>query len=225
MAQTILRWIIRLLFPLAAKIELIGLENLPKQGGFVIASNHLGRLDTAVLFYAVDRRDIILPTAEKYKHHWFFGPVIRGLGGLFIDRFNPDISAVREVIKRMKNGSLLVIAPEGTRSRTEAMQEGKPGVVFFAAQARVPVVPAGLAGTEDRTIKQNLFGFRRSHIVVRVGQPYEIKIDKSQGREAGLQQATDDLMCRIAALVPEKYRGVYTSHPMLAQYLPGDGEP
>ncbi len=219
MSQKFLRWFIRLFLPLFANVKMTGLENLPAEGGFVVASNHLGRLDTVVMLFAMDREDIILPTAEKYQNHWFFNPVVRGMGGIFIDRQNPDISILRDVIKRMRNGSLLAIAPEGTRSKTETLQEGKPGVVFFAAQAKVPIVPACMTGTEDRVFKENLLKFRKTDITVKVGPAYQMEMDKNLSREEALQKATDDLMCRIAALLPESYRGVYANHPGLAKHL------
>ncbi len=213
MAQKIIRFLIRLILPLIARVELHGLENLPKTGGFVIAANHLGRLDTAILFYAVDREDVILPTAEKYKNHWLYGRLTRAVGGFFIDRFNPDISAVREVLRRMKNGGVLVIAPEGTRSKTRSLQEGKPGVVFFAARTGVPVVPVAMTGTEDRLVAGNLKSLRRTHIVIRAGEPFTLAAARGERREALLQQQTDEIMCRIAVMLPESYRGVYAGHP------------
>lgn len=217
MAQKIFRFFVRLLFPFFAKIEISGYEYLPKTGGFVIASNHLGRLDPAMLYYAMDYGDFALPVAEKYKHHRIFGPLGRWMNVIWLDRFNPDFSAIREVIQRMKSGSVLVIAPEGTRSKTEALQEGKPGVAFLASKAGVPILPVAMIGTEDRIIADNLKHFRRSHIIIKAGPAFELKIDRSQGREEGLRQATDEIMCRIGALLPEKYRGVYADHPRLKE--------
>jgi len=219
MTQSIVRFLIRLILPLIARVKLVGIENLPEKGGFVIASNHLGRLDTAMLFFAVDRKDIILPTAEKYKDHWLYGPLTRAVGGFFIDRFNPDISAVREVLKRMKDGGVLVIAPEGTRSKTEALQEGKPGVVFFATRTGVPVVPVAMTGTEDRGVVENLKHFRRSEIVVRAGEPFMLQPARGEDREKVLQESADEIMCRIASMLPEPYRGVYADKPRLKELL------
>lgn len=219
MTQSIVRFLIRLILPLIARVKLVGIENLPEKGGFVIASNHLGRLDTAMLFFAVDRKDIILPTAEKYKDHWLYGPLTRAVGGFFIDRFNPDISAVREVLKRMKDGGVLVIAPEGTRSKTEALQEGKPGVVFFATRTGVPVVPVAMTGTEDCGVVENLKHFRRSEIVVRAGEPFMLQPARGEDREKVLQESADEIMCRIASMLPEPYRGVYADKPRLKELL------
>ena len=213
----------KVLFALVADVEKHGSENLPAEGGFVIASNHLGRIDSALLFLAFDREDFILPVAEKYEHHPLFGPLGRAFGAVWLDRFNPDIHALRETMKRMKQGQVLIIAPEGTRSKAETLQEGKPGVVFLASRAGVPIVPVGVYGTEDRVMMDNLKHFRRSHIVGRAGKPFTLAPIKSgQDREKVLREHTDELMCRIAALLPEKYRGVYAEHPRLKELLKDD---
>ena len=216
-------FITKAIFALIADVKTYGHENLPPSGGFVVASNHLGRLDTALIFFAFDREDFILPVAEKYEHHPFFGPLGRAFGAVWLDRFNPDIRALREIMQRMKNGEVLIIAPEGTRSKNERLQEGKPGVVFLANRAGVPIVPVGIYGTEDRLIIDNLKHFRRSHIVGRAGTPFTLPpIKHGQDREKVLREQTDELMCRIAALLPESYRGVYAEHPRLKELLEND---
>jgi 1-acyl-sn-glycerol-3-phosphate acyltransferase len=82
-------------------------------------------------------------------------------------------------------------------------------------------MPVAVSGTEDRAILQNLKRLRRSKILVRGGDPFVIEIPKGKGRERAMREATDEIMCRIAAMLPEKYRGVYTDHPRLKELLAG----
>lgn len=217
----IARFLIKLVLKIITKTDVHNYENVPPDGsGYVIAANHLGRLDAALLFYAFHRDDFILPVAEKYEHHPIFGPLGNALGALWIDRFNPDISALREILQRIKRGHVLVIAPEGTRSKTEALLEGKPGVVFIAAKAGVQILPAAIVGTEDRVIKDNLKHLRRSKIDVYAGKPFMLPPAKpGQDREKALREQTDELMCRIAMMMPEKYHGFYADHPRLKELL------
>lgn len=214
----LIRWLIRLLLNLIAKVEVIGSENLPP-GAFVIATNHLGMLDVLMLFYAVDRWDVFVPTAEKWEDIPFLRWLGKYLNFVFIDRFNPDLKAMRKIIDLMERGNVLVIAPEGTRSRVETMQEGKPGVSYLAARLHRPIVPVGLAGTEDRSIINNLKHLRRSHITVRAGEAFTLPPLPKKDRDAALKADTDEIMCRIAALIPPKYRGVYADHPRLRELL------
>lgn len=216
-----LRSLIRFVMSAIADVEIVGMENLPK-GNVLLAANHLGRLDTAILLCAFDREDIIIAVAEKYKNHPLFGAMGRAVDAIWLNRFEADFSALREILARMQKGGLMVIAPEGTRSKTEALQEGKMGVAFLAGKSGYPVVPVALTGTEDRGVVENLKRFRRSKIRAVAGKPFMIEIPKGKGREQALREATDEIMCRIAAELPEKYRGVYKDHPRLKELLEKD---
>jgi len=218
MKQKTFRSIVSFVLPKIAHIELIGVEKLP-HGQFIIASNHLGRLDSSLLYYVFDRDDIILPTAEKYKNHPLYGRVGKAMGAIWLNRFEADFHAMKEILRRLKAGGLLAIAPEGTRSKSETLQEGKPGVAYLASKVDIPIIPIAITGTEDRLIKYNLKHFRRSHIIVRAGDPFKLPPISVKDREAGLRTATDEIMCQIAAMLPEKYRGVYAEHPRLKELL------
>jgi 1-acyl-sn-glycerol-3-phosphate acyltransferase len=213
-----LRSIVRFVMNIIADVELVGMDKLPL-GNVLLAANHLGRLDTAVLLYAIDRDDIIMAVAEKYKDHFLFGAIGRAVDAIWLDRFEADFSAMREILARMQRGGLMVIAPEGTRSKTEALQEGKMGVAFLASKSGYPIIPISLTGTEDRAVVENLKRFRRSKIRAVAGEPFAIEIPKGKGREQAMRQATDEIMCRIAMELPEKYRGVYADHPRLKELL------
>ncbi|MEW6403701.1 MAG: lysophospholipid acyltransferase family protein [Chloroflexota bacterium] len=212
------RSIIRFIMNLIARVEVHGMENIPK-GNFILAVNHLGRLDTAILLYAFDREDIILPIAEKYKGHPLYGMLGRSVNAVWLNRFEADYAALREILKRMEQGGMMVIAPEGTRSKTEALQEGKMGVAFLASKSGYSVLPVALTGTEDRGVMENLKHFRRTKITAYVGRPFYVEIPKGREREQAMHEATDNIMCHIAALLPEKYRGVYAGHPRLKEIL------
>lgn len=217
--RNLLRLLARLAINLAARVEVHGRENLPKEGSFVIATNHLGFLDAALAFYALDRWDLFLPVAEKWEENRFLKWLGKYFNFIFIDRFNPDIKALRKIIALMENDNILVIAPEGTRSRVGSMIEGKPGVSYLATKLGRPIVPVALAGTEDKVIFGNLKRLRRSHIVVRAGPTFSLPALPREGRDEALKRYTDEIMCRIAALLPEKYHGVYAGHPRLKELL------
>jgi 1-acyl-sn-glycerol-3-phosphate acyltransferase len=213
-----LRSIVRFIMKLITNIEVHGIDKLPT-GNVIVAANHLGRLDTAVLLCIIDREDIIMPIAEKYKDHPIFGAIGRAANAIWLNRFEADYAALRQILARMEQGGMLVIAPEGTRSKTEALQQAKPGVAFLAGKSGYPVLPVALTGTEDRGIVQNLKRFRRSKIVVRGGELFTVELPKGKGREQAMHAATDEIMCQIASLLPEKYRGVYAEHPRLKERM------
>ena len=218
MKYTTFRSIVRFVMGIIAEVEVVGEENLP-QGNVLVASNHLGRLDTAALLCVVDREDIIMAVAEKYKDHFLYGAIGRAVNAIWLNRFEADFAALREILVRMQKGGLMVIAPEGTRSKTESLQQGKMGAAFLANKSGYPVLPVALTGTEDRGVVENLKKFRRSKIKIVIGKPLTIEVPKGKGREEALHQATDEIMCQIAAMLPEKYRGVYKDYPRVKELL------
>ena len=217
--RTILRTIIRLLFNLIARVDVSGYEHLPETGNFVIATNHLGIVDAPLAHYALDRWDLFVLVGEKWEKKPFFRWLGKHFNFIFIDRYNPDIKALRKVMSLMDEGKNLVIAPEGTRSRTGALIEGKPGVSYLATRLGEPIVPVAITGTEDKVIFGNLKRLRRSHITLTAGPAFTLPPLLRQNRDEVLQQYTDEIMVRIAALLPEKHRGVYADHPRLKELL------
>jgi len=220
MAYKIIRFFIRLILRLIARVELSGWENLPAAKGYVIASNHIGRLDAALVYYALDRPDIIMLIAEKYRKNAFWRWLAKQVDGIFIDRFNPDIRALREAMKRLQRGGVLAIAPEGTRSKTGTLIEAKPGGIYLAWKAGVPILPVALTGTQDAVVKERLTHLKRLNIKVTMGPAFTLPQEaKGKDREALLQEYTNEVMCRIAALMPEEMRGEYAGHPRLKELL------
>ncbi len=220
--RNIIRWLIRTLLNLIAKVEIRGYDNLPETGAFVITTNHLGMLDAMMLYYGINRWDVFIPVAEKWEKSALLRWLGKYLNFIFIDRFNPDLKALRKIIALIEHGNILVIAPEGTRSRAAAMIEGRPGASYLAAKLNRPIVPVGLAGTEDKTVLSNLRHLRRSEIVITVGKEFwlpPLPGKSGKDRDAVLKGFTDEIMCRIASLIPERYRGVYADHPRLKELL------
>ena len=134
-------------------------------------------------------------------------------------RYGADLVTLREALARLKRGDVLVLAPEGTRSKSEALLEARPGVSYLAARAGAWVVPVGVTGTEDRLVKANLLRLRRSKVIVKVGKPFKFRPLHGGDRDVQLSADTDELMCQIAALLPESHRGFYAHHPRLQELL------
>jgi 1-acyl-sn-glycerol-3-phosphate acyltransferase len=218
----LLRWLISVLLNLIADIDLKGYEYLPKEGNCVVATNHLGFIDVPIGLYALNRWDIFVMVGEKWEKVGLFRWASKYLNIIFIDRFNPDIKTLRKVISLMEKNKILVIAPEGTRSRTGALIEAKAGVSYLAAKLNRPIVPVAITGTEDEALIANLKRLRRGHITVTAGPAFTLPSLPRENRDEALKQYTDEIMCRIAAILPEKYRGVYADHLRLKELLQND---
>ena len=215
----IIRWLIRLLFNMIARVDAKGYEHLPTESSFVIATNHLGMVDVPIAYYALDRWDMFVLIADKWQDVPLFRWVGKYFNFIFIDRYNADIKALRKVIGLMEKNNILVIAPEGTRSRVGALIEAKPGVSYLATKLNRPIVPVAITGTEDKALFGNLKKLRRAQITLTAGPAFILPPLPRENRDEVLKQYTDEIMCHIAALLPEKYRGFYADHPRLKQLL------
>lgn len=217
--QNLVHWLLPRIIDLVARVEIDGYEKVPKVGGFVIATNHLGILDAPMAYYALRSLNLFIPVAEKWEQNAFLRWLAKPLNFIFIDRFNPDLKAMREMMRRMDEGQTLVIAPEGTRSRNEQMAEGKLGVAYLASKFNWPILPVALAGTEDRVVFSNLRHLRKTNVKITAGDMFRLPPVPKENRDEVLRQYTDEIMCRIAAMLPEKNRGVYADHPFVKKLL------
>jgi 1-acyl-sn-glycerol-3-phosphate acyltransferase len=219
MGYRIARLIFILIVRLAFRIEIEGYENRPKTGACIVVSNHLGRLDGILVYAFIDRRDVILMVAEKYRKNALIRWFVKQLDAMWVDRFNADFHAIRTALNHLKAGHMLVMAPEGTRSKTEALQEARAGSSYLAAKAGVPIYPVALIGSEDSAVYGQLLRLHRPLVKARVGQPFTLPPLNGPDRESQLAEHTDEIMCRIAALLPPSYRGIYAEHPRLKELL------
>lgn len=212
------RFIIRLIMRLLTHTEVLGLEHVPASGNFIIASNHLGLVDAFIPFYFLNHNMVVL-VGEKWEKLAILRWLGHQLNFVFVDRFNPDLKAIRKVIGRMRSGEVLVITPEGTRSKSGVLLEGKPGVSYLAAKLGVPILPAGISGSFDPIFFGQLKRLKRPHILIDVGLPFTLPRLPSEGqsRDEALKADTEEIMCRIAALVPAEQRGFYTGHPRVEE--------
>ena len=211
--QRLIQWLIKAL----TNTQFIGAENLPPEGGVIVATNHVSRLDIPVLFVNPARPDITALVANKYLRYPLFRWITESAGGIWIDRSTADFAAFSKSMELLRSGRALGIAPEGTRSTTHALIEGKPGTVLLAQRSGLPVVPVGIAGSDTATGK--MLTFRKPTITAVFGKPVILPPAPRENREQVMQQQTDEIMCRIAALLPESYRGAYANHPRTLELL------
>lgn len=196
--------------------EFIGLENVPASGGIIVATNHMSRIDIPLLFCLPVRPDITALVTDKYQSYPFFKWFTITAGGIWIDRTKADFTAFRLAAEVIAEGRALGIAPEGTRSDGELL-EGKSGTVLLALKTGAPVIPVGISGTD--MVNDEWKHFRKPHLAVHIGPPLTFAPLERDRREEHLQEYTTELMCQIAALLPEKYHGFYRGHPRLKEIL------
>lgn len=199
------------------KTQFLGLENIPAEGGLIIAINHLSYLDIPLIFTNPCRPDITALITTKYQSHPFIRWFSETAGGIWIDRDVADFTAIRKASQALAEGKAVGISPEGTRSQTHELAEGKQGTAMLALKSGVPIVPVGIQGSEFAI--DRLKHLRKPHMIARFGKAFTLPpIQDTENRAEILQRYTEEIMCRIAVLLPEKYRGFYRNHPRLKEF-------
>jgi 1-acyl-sn-glycerol-3-phosphate acyltransferase len=193
---------------LVSDYKVIGRENLPpKNTPFILVGNHLSYLDVPAMGGAMDRNTPAF-AAKKYRGT-LFGLLFYLGAPVWIEQSSPDRAALTQALKILKAGHPFAIAPEGTRSRTGALQEGKDGTAFLVSRTDYPIVPVVVYGVE------NIFKQWRPQVRVVIGKPFYLP--QKRAKDAELTEYTERIMCAMAALLPEKYHGYYAGNPLIEE--------
>ena len=212
-----LRRLINFLMGILTETHFKGTENIPATGGVLIATNHLSRMDIPVLFLIPNRPDMTALVTTKYLKHPLLKWFIVTANGIWLDRDTADFGAFRQAVKALEEGKALGISPEGTRSKAGYLLEGKPGTALLALRAHVPIVPVAITGTIG-SFKKTIT-FQRPKLTAEFGPAIPAPVMERGNRDVQLQNLTDELMCRIASMLPENYRGYYANYPRTLELL------
>jgi 1-acyl-sn-glycerol-3-phosphate acyltransferase len=201
-------FVLRILFHIVFKIEINGMEHVPKQGPFIAMMNHIYFLDPVLVSALSPRLIIIMSKIENYRNP-LFALIMRLYGTFPVRRGELDMSAIRTSLQVLEQGYGLLMAPEGTRSRTHTLQEGRDGMAWLALRTNVPIVPVALSGQEQ--MGYYLRRLRRTPLRVVFGEPFRFRPMEGAQRRTLLHHMTNEAMYRLAALLPPAYRGVYSN--------------
>jgi 1-acyl-sn-glycerol-3-phosphate acyltransferase len=201
-------WFVRAFFRIMSRLDVQGREHIPLEGPLIVAANHMHVLDLPVVFAVVPRRQTVF-AADKWRGK-FAGWLMQSFANaIFVERGEPDRQAIGKALEIVKNGGALGVAPEGTRSRTGGLIEGKPGTVYLASRSGAPILPVVVWGQEKAM--RAWARFRRPDIHVRIAPPMHLPSGAEHARATELASYTDQLMMTLARMLPAEYRGVYAN--------------
>jgi 1-acyl-sn-glycerol-3-phosphate acyltransferase len=210
-----MKQLLRLIFSVFTRTTVIGLENVPLCGPLLVTVNHLSLLDPPALLITNPRQGVMFITS-KHKNNPVIAPLVRAIGCIWVERGEADRAALRATLDVLKTDIAVGIAPEGTRSPTHSLQQAKTGVAYLATRSNATILPSAVWGVE--TLRQSLLRLRRARIFVRYGPAFRLPEDP-RAKSDRLEAYTEEIMCRTAALLPEKYRGVYADHPRVKELV------
>lgn len=200
-----LRAVARVLFRLLLHMRIAGHQNIPTQGACIIAANHLSWTDVP-LVPAFMRRPVVYMAKEEL-FYGKMGWLVRLLGAFPVKRGEADRQSLRTADTLLKAGKVLIIFPEGTRSKIHQLAKGHEGLGMIALRSGAPVIPVAIAGSEH-ALKQF-----RPRVTLTFGEPMTLKPKGNKITREDIEEATSAVMHRIASMLPPEYRGVYAEEP------------
>ncbi len=190
------------------KVDSKEIKKIPIKGPYIIAVNHINFLEVPMIFtHLLPRKVVGIVKKETWKSgliKW----IATKWEAISVDREGQTTETFRQSKKVLRDGYFLIIAPEGTRSKDGKLRLGKPGVISIALRSKVPIIPVAHFGGKD--IIKNLKSFKRTKFTFKVGTPIILHPEGKAGQEKR-KYFTDQLMYRLAELLPKENRGVYSN--------------
>jgi 1-acyl-sn-glycerol-3-phosphate acyltransferase len=210
--KTFSLWIItsllRIYFWLTLRIDAPGgLSSVPEKGPLIVITNHTGQVEVPVFANLLQPRKITGWGKAEAFDNLFLRWVFSAWDIIPVHRGEADLTALKSALRMLEEGRIFGVAPEGTRNKTGILRRGLPGAAILAMKSGAPVLPIVHWGGEK--FLKNLKSFKRTDFHIRIGEPFYVK---AEGKVTGemRQEMVDEMMYRIAELMPEEYRGEYS---------------
>ena len=198
----------RFCFSTFGKLEVTGRESVPPFAPLIIIANHVSFNDPPVLVAAIQRKLSFIGKRELFRD-----PVtsflMRGFQVYPLDRSGSGVDAIRLALGLLAQDRAVVIFPEGTRSPDHTLIPGQPGAAYLALKSQSTILPVGITGGEK--FPSWRMPLPLCKLRVNIGQPFSLPNLEGNPDRQVLKSLTDMMMHRIAALLPEDYRGVYST--------------
>lgn len=189
----ILSYVSVLLCVLLTRYSVSGANNLPKEGPYILAPNHIDDVDPVPIAAAVKKPITFLMAQDQAELPWYkaWGPWSYGV--LLVNRANVQISTIKKIQKQINKKERICIFPEGT-IKGEGLKEGKRGVAYFAIKNEIPIIPTAIIGTKG--IIEKIKKLKRERVKVVFGKPIFVK----KGDEE--KKITQQAMAALKKMLP-----------------------
>ncbi len=198
---------IRMILSTFLDVDASEVARIPMEGPLIISTNHINSLDAPVGFSHLHPRPVTAFVKAETWDNWFMKFLFNAWEAIPIKRGEVDFEAFRMAEDALKQKKIVIVAPEGTRSRHGRLNQGYPGIALLAIRTGAPILPVVFYGNEK--IKDLRIG-KRTKMVIKVGSPYKIDLNGHPLDRENRKQITDEIMYEIARILPEENRGVYS---------------
>ncbi len=200
-------WALRIIFRILLRLDVRGLQNVPREGGLIIAISHSSFIDPLLVGPNVPRDVTPMAKIEAFDYP-MLGAVLRFYGAFPVRRGQADLGAFKMALKILGRGEAMVIAPEGHRSDNGALQRGREGAIILSLRSGAPILPVAVWG--GKAFWRNLTHLRRTPMCFYVGEPVLPAFSDVKPTREQIAAMSDELMMRIAEMMPQEIRGYYT---------------
>jgi 1-acyl-sn-glycerol-3-phosphate acyltransferase len=209
--MNLMKWIVtygcKLGLHLAYRIDDAEMAKIRARGPLIAFTNHRSLLEAPVIYTSLQPRPMVTALAKaEYWQRPFFAFVFNLWGIIPVQRGEADMEALRASIDALKRGSILGIAPEGTRTKTGAMQRAHGGIAVLALHSGAPLQPIAHWGSETEGDKKRAF---RPDFHIRVGRAFRLDAHGERITKEIRQEMADEIMYQLALILPEALRGEY----------------
>ena len=209
-------WFLRNAFRLLLRVDVRGLENVPRQGALIVAISHSNFLDP-LLAGAYIPRDVIPMAKIEAFNIPVIGLIVKSYGAFPVRRGEADMSAFKTALRVLQGGSAMVMAPEGHRSETGALQQGREGAIMLSLRTGTPILPVAVWG--GKQFWKNLARLRRTPMWFYVGKPVLPEVRATKPTREQMTQMSDELMFCIADMMPPEMHGYYAGKTRATHHL------
>lgn len=216
-AERVLNATFKGLTALLCRVDAEQLSQNPLRGPLILVSNHINFLDVPIIYPRLQSASRV--TAFAKAETWdnpIMGRLFDFYGAIPIRRGEADLTAIKRGLAALKQGYIVAVTPEGTRSNHGCLLQGHPGVVALALMSQAPIIPIAHYGHES--YREDFSRLRRLEFHAAVGRSFRLDAQGKKVTGEVRQHMTDEIMYQLAALLPAKYRGVYADLSKATQH-------